>query len=144
MTADVPRGRSVSTHHVVVLVLVAGAFAAILVLTGYWTGWVRGHEEATALQERGWNQIARTVDGRRTDADLERLLGRPVTEGCYETLYERDRPVPLLLAVERARRETRCMTQAFNAGTERARRAPRRLEDLVPKRGLTLEDIFSE
>jgi len=129
MTFHVER-RLIGILTFVAFLMVVGLSATM----GYLTGWVRGYQEATAIQERGWNQILRTVDGRRKDADLERLLGRPVTEGCAEALYDTEHPVPLRLAVERARRETLCTTEAFKTETETARtqRRRRRLEDLLP------------
>lgn len=114
-------------------VLVAGLGAALSV-GFYLSGWVRGYHEAKEVQERGWNSVAYTLDNRRTQVDLERLLSRPVTEGCYQTLYalEREYPVPLLLALQRANVETECLTEAFKAGNEtfrakRQRPAPAKL-----------------
>ena len=101
-----------------------GILATVTTIGAHLHGWTRGYREAERIQERGWNRVAYTLDNRRTTADVERLLGRPVTEGCYMTLYalELDYPVPLLLAVQRANIETRCFTEAWQAETDRAKR----------------------
>ena len=124
--SDVPRATRLSVRWAMLLVFVGmgGSF-----WVGSMWGWVRGYREAEAVHTRGWNAVTSTAGSRAPDADLDRLLGRATATECYEQLSDRERPVPLLLALDRAQRETRCLTEAFKAGTEafKARRDPEKL-----------------
>lgn len=109
------------TFHDKRFLLLLGLMAVVGFAIGsgaYLFGWTAGYREATAVQERGWNQVAYGVDNRRTGADLERLLGRAMTEGCQEQLYDLERPVPLLMALQRATRESECLTAGFRSETD--------------------------
>lgn len=105
---------------------IVGNIAVILLIglsvtAGYLYGWTGGHQEATSVQERGWNWVVYSVVNRQSGVELAHLLGRTPITGCEEVLHDIERPLPLLVALERSTRETQCYTEAFRAETARRR-----------------------
>ena len=114
--SDVPRATRLNVRWAMLLV-VMGLIGSFWV--GSMWGWARGYREAEGVHNRGWNAVTRTAGERAHDADLDRLLGQRTATECYETLYDLERPLPLLTALQRASRESDCLTEAVKAMRQR-------------------------